>query len=135
MIRKTTAFSTPARRRCFYGRLEYDFLDFLYLASDMFSRVLLPHHGMLTAVPSSYSFVCAAVAICYYSHQVRCNVKTTNDNIWSQVRHTNVTKGTKCSYTHWYIRIMESVFIRIVQVNLWYLCTPLTLVLIYYTSW
>ena len=58
-----------------------------------FSHFLLSYPGMFTV--SSCSFVCAAVS-CFYSHQVRSNVKTTTTttNICSHVRHTYVTKGT-----------------------------------------
>ena len=85
------------------------FLPYLCLACH-FSHFVLPYPGMCRS--SSCSFVCAAAVICFYSHQVRSNMKTTttniNNNICSQVRHAYVTKG--------YIRI--HIFIRMMQVNL-----------------
>ena len=94
---------------CFRSWVPFSRL-FLCLAS-YFSHFLLSYPGMFTV--SSCSFVCAAVS-CFYSHQVRSNVKTTTTttNICSHVRHTYVTKGTYafkylyvCNRWTWYLYI------------------------------
>ena len=76
-------------------------------------------------VSSSCSFICAAVAICYYSHKVCNDVKTTTtttNNICSQVRHAYVTKGT---YAFIYIFIYTYLvpLHTILLVHIWYTCS------------
>ena len=132
MTRPPAWLGSRGWKLCYYGRLEYDVLVFCaslptfllfslripVCTQQYLLRVLLAYPGKFTAVSSSCSFVCAAVVICYYSHQVRIhsNVKatttttTTNNtssqvrntsqqnNISPQVRNTYVTKGTYVRY-------------------------------------
>ena len=111
---------SPARlcnrdgKLCYYGHLEYDFLVFFCALLPTF---LIFSFRILVCLSSLCSFVCAAF-ICYYSQQVRSNVKTTatNNNISSQVRHAYVTKGT-------YAFIYSYVLYTLVPVYILYYCT------------
>ena len=77
--------------------LGFDFLPiFCALLATFKNHFLLHYPGVFAAVFISCSFVCAAVAICYYSHQLRSNVKTT----------TTTTKTKSTWYQEWNYEIV-----------------------------
>ena len=74
---------------------------FFLILSFLISHFRLHYPGMFTAVSSLSPFVCTSVTTCYYSNQVRSNVKTTTTTTTTTTTPTTICAAViyfNCSY-------------------------------------